>query len=96
MDKEASFVIGAVSFGDVGFAWAPYEMFDTNGSFIKENSPFPVTFVAECANGGNGYFPSSLAWDNAGYEVDTCKYVKGTAEELADNYVAMLDQLYTG
>ena len=96
MDKEASFVIGAVSFGDVGFACAPYEMFDTNGSFIKENSPFAVTFVAECANGGNGYFPSSLAWDNAGYEVDTCKYVKGTAEELADNFVAMLDQLYTG
>ena len=94
MGREQSFDIGAVCFGDVGFAVAPYEMFDTNGMFIKENSPFPVTFVAECANGGNGYFPSELAWDNGGYEVDTCRYVKGTAEALADHYVEMLTELY--
>ena len=94
MGREQSFEIGAVSFGDVGFACAPYEMFDTNGTFIKENSPFPVTFVAECANGGNGYFPSELAWENHGYEVDTCRYVKGTAEELADGFVSMLTDLY--
>ena len=94
MGREQSFDIGAVSFGDVGFAVAPYEMFDTNGTFIKENSPFPVTFVAECANGGNGYFPSALAWENGGYEVDTCRYVKGTAEELADGFVSMLTDLY--
>ena len=92
--RSNSFEIFAVSFGDVGFACAPYEMFDTNGTFIKENSPFPVTFVAECANGANGYFPSELAWDNNGYEVDTCKYMKGTAEKLADRYVAMLNSLY--
>jgi len=94
MGKTESFDIFAVSFGDVGFAVAPYEMFDTNGTFIKENSPFPVTFVAECANGSNGYFPSELAWDNHGYEVDTCRYIKGTAEALADNYVEMLKQLH--
>jgi hypothetical protein len=92
--REDSFEIFALSFGDVGFAVAPYEMFDTNGTFIKENSPFPVTFVAECANGANGYFPSELSWDNRGYEVDTCRYVKGTAEDLADNYVEMLKELY--
>lgn len=92
--KSSSFDIFAVSFGDVGFAVAPYEMFDTNGTFIKENSPFPVTFVAECANGANGYFPSELAWPNGGYEVDICAYLKGTAEALADNYVEMLKELY--
>ncbi len=92
--QSDSFEIFAVSFGDVGFACAPYEMFDTNGMFIKDNSPFGVTFVAECANGGNGYFPSEGAWDNNGYEVDTCKYMKGTAEKLADRYVAMLESLY--
>ena len=89
-----SFNIYAVSFGDVGFACAPYEMFDTNGMFIKENSPFAITFVAECANGANGYFPSSIAWDNNGYEVDTCKYMKGAAEEMADRFVAMLQGMY--
>ena len=92
--QSDNFEIFAVSFGDVGFACAPYEMFDTNGSFIKENSPFPITFVAECANGANGYFPSEGAWDNGGYEVDTCRYMKGTAEALADRFVAMLETLY--
>ena len=88
-----SFEIFAVSFGEVGLVGAPYEMFDTNGVFIKENSPFKMTIIAECANGANGYFPSEIAWDNNGYEVDTCKYMKGTAEDLANNFVEMLTAL---
>lgn len=89
------FSIYAVSFGDIGFAAAPYEMFDTNGEYIKENSPFAMTIVAECANGAVGYIPSSIAWDNRGYEVDTCRYQKGIGEELAENYVSMLTELKT-
>lgn len=95
MGDSSSFDIQALSFGDVGLASAPYEMFDTNGVFIKENSPFPVTFVATCSNGGNGYFPSQFAFDTyGGYECDTTKYVPGTAEELADTYVSMLTEQY--
>ena len=95
MGDSSSFDIQAASFGDVGFVSAPYEMFDTNGVFIKENSPFAITFVATCCNGGNGYFPSRFAFDTyGGYECDTTKYVPGSAEELADNYIAMLTEQY--
>jgi hypothetical protein len=92
--EKESFDIWAVSFGDVGFAVAPYEMFDTNGMFIKEHSPFAMTLVATCANGANGYFPSLLACEHGGYEPDTTKYVHGSAETLADQYVGMLEDLY--
>ena len=91
-DKEG-FDVWAISIGDVGFAIAPYEMFDTNGSFIKENSPKKMTIVATCANGANGYFPSEIAWEHGGYEPDTTKYTRGAAEDLANIYVDLLTQL---
>jgi hypothetical protein len=89
-----SFDIYAVSIGDVAFVTAPYEMFDTNGSYIKEHSPFEMTFVCTCANGSNSYFPSLLGWKNGGYSVDTTRYEMGTAEKVADKYVEMLKELY--
>ena len=94
MGDSSSFDIQAVSFGDVGLASAPYEMFDTNGMFIKENSPFAMTIVATCSNGGNGYFPSEFTFTYGSYETDTTKYVCGTAEQLADTYVSMLTEQY--
>jgi hypothetical protein len=95
MEKSRSFPIWAYSFGDVGFVAAPYEMFDTNGMFIKENSPFALTFVATISNKTNGYFPSLFAFDvSQGYEVDTTNYVRGTAEQLADQYLIMLNDMY--
>ena len=93
LGDSMGFDVWAISIGDVGFAVAPYEMFDTNGMYIKENSPKKMTIVAECANGGNGYFPSEIAWEHGGYEPDTTKYVRGSAEELANIYVDLLTQL---
>lgn len=94
MGATGTFTIQAYSFGDVGFVAAPYEMFDTTGVFIKENSPFTMTIVAELANGGNGYFPTLFTFSHGSYEADTTKYVPGTAEELGDQYVAMLTEQY--
>jgi hypothetical protein len=85
--------ISALAIGDVGFAVAPYEMFDTNGMQIKENSPYTMTFVCAYSNGRYGYIPSSIAWEAGGYEVDTCKYVKGTGEMLANELVGLLNEL---
>lgn len=87
------FDIWAISFGDVSIAVAPYEMFDTSGMYIKDNTPFKMTFVATCANGGHGYFPSLLACQNGGYEPDTTRYEHGSAEALAELYVKMLNDL---
>lgn len=86
--------MGAISVGDRAFIAAPYEMFDQNGLFIKEKSPFKMTVSATIANSRYGYIPSEFTCSYGGYEVDTSKYIKGTAEGLADQFVDMLNQLH--
>lgn len=88
-----TFNIYALTIGDIGFAVAPYEMFDTNGMFIKENSPFKMTIITTCANGAYGYIPTKLAVEHGGYEPDNTRYAAGTAEELAQLYVQLLTEL---
>ena len=92
-EASSTMELHAVAIGDVGFAVAPYEMFDTNGQQIKKNSSYTMTFVCAYSNGSYGYIPSEIAWPNGGYEVDTCKYAKGTGEMLADELVDMLTEL---
>ena len=90
------FDIWAMSIGDVGIAVVPYEMFDTNGKYVKDNSPFDMTFVMSQANYAHGYIPSAQAYEYGCYEADTGKYVSGTGEILADLYVDMLTKLRLG
>lgn len=86
--------INAIRVGPIGFVTAPYEMFDVNGMYIKDNSPFDTTFVMTCANGGNNYIAAQYAFDGGGtYEVHNRTFPVGTAEELADTYVDMLKSL---
>lgn len=84
--------LGAISFGDIAFVSAPYEMFDTNGMEVKAGSPFGTTFVLSCAGGNYDYIPSNLAFPHGGYEVFRCRYVKGTAEQLVDGFHSMLQE----
>jgi hypothetical protein len=43
--------------------------------------------------GNSRYLPCKEAYDYRSYEADTSYFVKGTAEKLADEYVAMLNSL---
>ena len=86
--------ISAFSFGDVAGIVVPYEMFDTSGMAIKEQSPFAKTFIAGYAYPGyQGYMPTELAWENGGYEVETSNYGPGNAEKLVDAYLALLEEM---
>jgi len=86
--------INAISVGGIGFITAPYEMFDTNGMYIKENSPFETTFIMTCANAHYDYFASDACFENGGtYEVHARRFVRGTAENVADLFVEMLNSL---
>jgi len=93
MNATENIQIYAVSFGDVSFVTAPYEMFDINGMFVKENTPFEMTFILYLCNGGRGYIPSDCFFDYGSYEVDTTYYVRGTAEQLADSMLELLKDL---
>lgn len=86
--------LAVFSFGDVSGVVVPYEMFDTNGMQIKEQTPFEMTFIFGYANPGYyGYIPSAAAWENGGYEVDNCTYVGGTGDKLAQEYLKLLGEL---
>ena len=76
--------------GGVGFTTGTYEMFSDNGIFVKENSPFETTFVI---TGCSSYVPSDIAYTYRGYEADTGYYARGVGEQLADQYVKMLEAL---
>ena len=83
----------AVSMGDFSFIAAPYEMFANHGVYIKENTPFSMTFVISCCNGAQGYIPSAEAYDYGCYESHTGNFTRETGDILAAEYVAMLKKL---
>ncbi len=83
----------AISFGDVAICGGQYEMFDTNGMEIKEGSPFAMTFVANMANGTQGYIPSAMSYKNGCYSADITRYAPGSGEELRDTFLTMLKDL---
>ena len=86
--------LAAASVGELGFAMAPYEMFSTNGKFIKENTPQAITLICDCTNGTYNYLPSAQAFDYGCYERDQCKHAKGIAEEAAQIMTDMLKAQY--
>ena len=50
--KTDSMELNVFSIGDIGFTAGTYEMFSESGAYVKENSPFAVTFLI---TGNSGY-----------------------------------------
>lgn len=89
--------LSVMSWGDeVSMLFAPYEMFSESGSAIREKTPYGMTFLAACANGGNGYLPTLEACEYGCYESYTTYFERGTAEKLVDEYLDMLTKLKNG
>ena len=84
-----------ISFGDVAFASAPFEMFGSNGAELRKASPYPMTFNCSYTNGACGYMPSALAFDHGGYEIDTCYFEKGTGERCVNESVRILTEHFS-
>ena len=87
--KKVNF--SAFTIGDIGFAAAPYEMFDTNGKEIRDASPCKMTFVCSLTNGGFGYVPSAYAYPHGAYEVEITRFKQGSGEEFAQELVRLLN-----
>ena len=80
--------------GGIAFVHAPYEMFSNSSLFIKENSAFGEnTIIATMTNHAWGYFPTKEAYDYGCYESFGATFERGVAEDVADEYVAMLSEL---
>lgn len=87
--------IHAVSIGDVALIAVPYEMFDTTGMHIKEQSPYEMTVVMYLTNEIYGYMPDKDSFAFGGYEVDITKFEYGTAELFEETYLEMLNALHS-
>ncbi len=86
--------IDAYGMGSLGVVIAPFEMFDTTGMKIRENSPFDTTFVLTQANGSHIYMPTEICYDYIDcYEVRVSTFQKGDAEKIVWQYVDMLKSL---
>jgi len=83
--------LNAVSFGEVAFVTAPYEMFSDNAMQIKEGSPFKLTLVCSNSNGRYSYIPCQVAFEHcqegsgsdatfSTFEVKQCKFQKITKD----------------
>ena len=82
-----------MTIGRLGFIFAPYEMFGTQGMYVKENSPCDMTFVVSCSEGSKGYLPSRLGIQIGCYESCVTQFAPGTAEKLAEDFVSMLNDM---
>lgn len=85
--------ITTVSLGNVAFATIPGELFDSVGKYIKEESPFDMTFILGYCNGAVSYLPSKYAFTYGSYEVDISAFVEGTAEAIAERHLEFLREL---
>lgn len=81
---------------DLSFLFAPYEMFSEDGSYMRSNTPYEMTFIASCANGAEGYLPSLAASEYGCYEGYTTKYARNTGREVADTFLDMLAKMKDG
>ena len=82
--------IRAFRLGPIGFTTGTYEMFSTQGLYVKRNSPFDVTFIITA---NSSYLPDKEAYDYRSYEADTGFFAPGSAEKLAEAYVQMLNSI---
>ena len=77
----------------VAIVGLPGEIFVELGLVIKKASPFPVTVIAELANGSIGYIPNRSAYAEGNYEVVSARCAEGGGELLVESAMKLLRQL---
>lgn len=87
---EVQFVIA----GDIALVSAPIEPFSRTGKAVREQSPFPFTYLSGYSNGWVGYLPTREEYAIGGYEVETSIFLEGSAERFTEEVTAVLKEAY--
>lgn len=82
----------AITCGDLAFCAFPYEMFDTNGKYCRENSPFKTTFICSLTGDALRYVASAESYKNGGYEVYSGRFRPGSGEEFVNEMLKLLNE----
>ena len=84
-----------VSVGKVALIGIPGEPFTAIGTAIKETEGYhELIFTCALVNGSSGYFPTTEAYNEGGYETSSSYYKSGVAEIIVNNARALLKKLY--
>jgi len=83
----------AVRIGDYVFAGLPGEPFTEIRNRIEAESPFANTMVCCLVNSSPGYFPTSQAYREGGYEVLSSVFGMGCDDALVNGMKDLLDSL---
>ena len=86
--------IQVLAIGDSAWVGVPGELFCQIGLDIKEQSPFAHTYVVGYANCYQGYFPTPIAYEEGGYEVNMGRWSRFTAAAGESVQETALDLLH--
>lgn len=85
--------ISAVCIGKIAFVGIPGEPFTGIGRAIKEIEGFDLILPCCCTNDSVGYFPTTDAYEQGGYEARSSRFKKGVAEIIVKAAEDLLDEL---
>ena len=85
--------LAVMSLGEVSFIFGSFEMFSDTGRYIREQSPFYMTFIATQALNTHSYIPSDIAFKIGCYEAYASQFQQGTAKQIADTYITALNEM---
>lgn len=94
-DGPTSFTekLSALKVGEYVFAGYAGEPFTSIRNCTEQESPFKNTMVCALLNGAGGYFPSTQAYEEGGYEVLTSAFGPGTDDALVGGMTKLLESL---
>ena len=82
------------SMGDFTAAYAPFELFAQLGMMLKEDSPYPATFVCCYSTDIFSYMPDEVSYANGGYGAYKCNFIPGTGEEIVGVFLEQMNAMY--
>lgn len=85
--------MSVVKLGKVAFVGFPGEPFTEIGRQAKEVEGFELILPCCCANDARGYFPSSKAYREGGYEARASRFAPGISEILVEKATEMLNKI---
>ncbi len=91
--ESFSFDITGVRIGEVALVGMPGEPFTEIGVRIKDTDGFSMILPCALTGGNEGYFPTSSAYDEGGYETRTSPYRKGVDDTLVKESKSLLSDL---
>ena len=91
---EVEAELHGIRIGEVALVGFPGEPFAELGAQVKARSPFPHTLFSGYTNDYLGYLPTTEAYPDGGYEVDTSPFRPGSGERLVEASLALLSDLH--